>query len=106
MATATAQHFDTLTAAEELQAAGFEPKQAKVISQIIDRSRDSDSDAKQDLAGVKQEMIEVKQRLGKVETRLDGVDVRLAGLESGQKFLFWAIGIDIVLTASVLIKFF
>ena len=97
MATATAQHFDTLTAAEELQAAGFEPKQAKAISQIIDRSRDSDSDAKQDLAGVKQEMIEVKQRLGKVEQG----QVRL---EVGQKFLFWAIGANLALTVGVLLK--
>ncbi|MDD9807268.1 MAG: hypothetical protein OXU34_03215 [Gammaproteobacteria bacterium] len=111
MATATAQHFDTLTAAEELQAAGFEPKQAKAISQIIDRSRDSDSDAKQDLAGVKQEMIEVKQRLGEVETRLGKVEQRLGKveqgqvrLEVGQKFLFWAIGANLTLTVGVLLK--
>lgn len=125
MATATAQHFDTLTAAEELQAAGFEPKQAKAISQIIDRSRENGGEVKGDLAGVKQrisrveeDLGEIKQRLDKVEERLDGVETRLdkvearltkvehslIRLEAGQKFLFWAIGANLALTVGVLLK--
>jgi len=39
---AATHNFDTFAAAEELQAAGLEPGQARAISQIIGRSREVD----------------------------------------------------------------
>jgi len=81
MSTAT-HNFDTLAAAEELQAAGLKPDQARAISQIIGRSREVDPTVMENITDIKE---------------------RLAKLEIGQKVLFWATGINIVLTASILL---
>lgn len=81
--TTTTTPFDTLTAAEELQAAGMEASQAKAVSQIIGRSREADS--------------EVLERLGRLEQGQGKLDLSL-------KFVFWALGVNIVLTGGVLIQ--
>jgi len=88
--TTTTTSFDTLTAAEELQAAGMEAGQAKAVSQIIGRSRETDSEVLERLAGFEQRLSNLEKGQGKLELSL--------------KFVFWALGVNIVLTGGVLIQ--
>ncbi|MCY3769915.1 MAG: hypothetical protein OXG56_11225 [Gammaproteobacteria bacterium] len=62
--------FDTRDAAEDLEAAGFEPKQAKAIVQIVDKSLTGGVVTKADLAEVKAEL----------EKAIQGQTIKLGGL--------------------------
>ena len=67
----TVQHFDTLGAAEELEAAGLTPGQAKAISLVVNRSRDSNEGMRTEL---KEEIVavrtELKEEIAAVRTEL------------------------------------
>lgn len=58
--------FDTLTAAKELQAAGFEQTQAEAVAKIV-RAGQGDLATKDDLAGVHKEMGALRAELGAIK---------------------------------------
>ena len=83
--TTMAQHFDTLGAAEELEAAGLPAPAAKAISLVVDRSRENGNLASE-IAALRTEF---KEKIARVETDI-------AVLKSQMKFLFWAFGLIFV----------
>ena len=81
---ATAVHFDTLGAAEDLEAAGIPHNQAKAISLIVDRSRDS----------------------GKLATEMATMRTDIAVLKANVRHIFWISGIQTAVLVAILLKLF
>ena len=102
--TATAVHFDTLGAAEEMEAAGVPHEQAKAISLIVDRSRDNGklamematmrADFKDEIAAVRAELKDVRAELKE----------EIAVLKTSVRQLFWISGIQAAALIGILLK--
>ena len=70
---ATAQHFDTLAAAERLQKAGLPAQAAKAISQVVESSRGNGlvtAEWKVLRSEFKEELSKVKEEIGKINAQL------------------------------------
>ena len=117
--TTMAQHFDTLGAAEELEAAGLPAQAAKAISLVVDRSREDDKSApaiaamrtdfekeiaelKTDVAVLKTDVAELKTDVAELKTDVAVLKTDVAVLKSQMRILFWAVG---VILAAVLANF-
>ena len=70
--------FDTLAAARELEAAGFERKQAEAVAAAI-RSGQGDLATNSDIAGVRIELTALKWTVGFVAALNIGMALRLFG---------------------------
>ena len=78
---ATARHFDTLRAAEELEAAGLPHDQAKAISLVVNHSRESSSyeDRFEKLEG---DLAALDSKVEKLDGKVEKLEGDLAALDS------------------------
>ena len=88
---ATTQHFDTLGAAEELEAAGLPTAAAKAISLVVDRSRESRK---------------IEGRLEKIEDAIVEIKTGVAVMKGNIRHIFWVLAIQSAALVAILLKLF
>lgn len=81
--------FDTLSAAKELQAAGFEQTQAEAVAKII-RAGQGDLATKDDLAGVHTQMGVPGKEIGALRAELGAIK--------------WVLGLVAALNVAILVR--
>ena len=81
--------FDTLSAAKELQAAGFEQAQAEAVAQIV-RAGQGDLATKHDLAGVHTQMGAMGKEIGALRAELGAIK--------------WVLGLVAALNVAILVR--
>ena len=95
---ATARHFDTLGAAEELEAVGLTHDQAKAISLVVDRSRDSGKFTTE-IAAVRDEIAAVRDEMAAMRSDI-------AVLKAQVRYIFWVLGIQSAVLVAIALKVF
>ncbi len=84
----TAQHFDTLRAAEELETAGLPAPAAKAISMVIDRSRESGvresriEKIENDILILNDKVERLDNKVEKLDSKIEKLDGRVGRLET------------------------
>ena len=77
----TAQHFDTLRAAEELETAGLPAPAAKAISMVIDRSRGSGVRESR-IEKIENDILILNDKVEKLDNKVEKLDSKVEKLDS------------------------
>ena len=129
---ATARHFDTLGAAEELEAVGLTHEQAKAISLVVDRGRDNGklamemetmrAELKEEIAALRAEMreeiaalrAEMREEIAALRAELKtefnqeiaALRSDIAVLKAQVRYIFWVLGFQSAVLLAIALKVF
>ena len=95
--------FDTLSAAKELQAAGFEQTQAEAVAKII-RAGQGELATKGDLAGVHVEMGALGKEMGALGKEMDALGKEMDALRAELGAIKWVLGLVAALNVAILVR--
>ena len=103
---ATARHFDTLGAAEELEAVGLTHEQAKAISLVVDRGRDNGKLAME----METMRTELREEIAALRTELHeeiaALRSDIAVLKAQVRYIFWVLGFQSAVLLAIALKVF
>ena len=88
--------FDTLSAAKELEAAGFEQTQAEAVAKIV-RAGQGDLATQDDITVVRTEV-------GAVRTEVDAVRTEVSAVRTELGAMKWVLGLVAALNVAILVR--